>query len=176
MSTRWRRRRAKSGQGDGDQAVDGVLAGEGAGRGEGVQAVSGQFVGGHVVADIAVPCRLGDQVVEKVVESLPGVVDVLATVQQRGEFAAVVVRRVVLDLGVRVQDGLQAYQGRVGRICRGGQLVKVGGDLTFVPGGEDRGKPRPVAADSDPAADVGHVPGSRRDVRPAGGLCGRERC
>jgi hypothetical protein len=58
-------RGAESGQGDGDQAVDGVLVGDGAGCGEGVQAVRGQFVRGQVVADVAVSGGLGDQVLNE---------------------------------------------------------------------------------------------------------------
>jgi hypothetical protein len=84
-------RSAQPGQGDRDQAVDGVLAGDGAGRCEGVQAVAGQFVGGHVVAEVAVLGCFGDQALDEVAEPLLRIVDVFAAVQQRGEFAAVVV-------------------------------------------------------------------------------------
>ena len=54
------------------------MAGEGAGRAEGVQAVGRQFVGGHVVAQVAVLNGLRDQSLDEAAKSLLGVVDVLA--------------------------------------------------------------------------------------------------
>jgi hypothetical protein len=96
-----------------------------------VEAVAGELVGCHVVAQVTGLGGLVEQIFDEVAQSLLRALDMFAAVEQRGEFAAVVPRRVALNLRVGLQDGFQTYDGRVGWIGDGGEPVEMRGDLTF---------------------------------------------
>jgi hypothetical protein len=91
VTRRWRELLwTQSGQGDGDEAVDRVLGGEGVGGGEGMQAVCGELVNCHVVAQVTGLGGLGEQIFDEVAQSLLRLVSVFAAVEQRGEVASVI--------------------------------------------------------------------------------------
>ena len=86
-----------------------------------------------------------------------GAGDVLAVVQQGGEFAAVVLM-LVLDERVCLQDRFELAAG-AGGVAGFGELGEVAGDLPLVPGGQeglDVGEVSPVPV---------RMPGSPRGLR-----------
>ncbi|GLY40445.1 hypothetical protein Amsp01_064680 [Amycolatopsis sp. NBRC 101858] len=97
-----------------------------------MEAVGRQLVGRHVVADVPGLRRFREQVVL-------GLRDVLAAVQQRRQFGAVVLPApLVLDHRVGVEHLVEPFAGRAVPVADFGQPGQVGADVAVVPGGQDR--------------------------------------
>ena len=102
-----------------------------------MQAVAGQLAGLGVVAQLASPHALSDEVADEIQQLLLGPGDVLAAVHHRGQFGAM--GPVVGYLRVGGEHGLEPPGGGAcGLVPDLGEVFEVAGDVALVPGGQDR--------------------------------------
>nr|WP_162689120.1 hypothetical protein [Streptomyces sp. ICC1] len=100
-----------------------------------MEAILGEFGGRDVIAQVACPGAFGEKVLEHAFEVLLGVGDVVALVEKGSEFAAV---PLLGDARVRLKHRRQSPCGGAGPAADLREVVEVPGDLTFVPGEQDR--------------------------------------
>ena len=106
-------------------------------RGERVQAEASQFGRGHVVADGSGGDTVADQAGEHAVQVVFGGGDLVAPVQECGQFGVAVPLRLMSDVGVRPQDGFQAEIGVGMPLGDCSELTEVGVNLPLVPRVQD---------------------------------------
>jgi hypothetical protein len=100
-----------------------------------VQAVAREFVRGDIIPRVASLCPLGYQVSDDSAEVLLGSGDVLASMQECREFGAVVL---IGDEREGLEHGLEPLASAASLVPKLGKLFEVDGDVTFVPGDQDR--------------------------------------
>jgi hypothetical protein len=125
-------------QGDRDESADGCLGWQAAGCGESVETVAGELVRWDVVADVASPGSVGQQVSDHVAEVLLGSGDLPVPMQERPQFGVAVPVGLMRDERVGLQHRLESLASVAGVVSGFGQLLEVAGDLPFVPGQQDR--------------------------------------
>jgi hypothetical protein len=103
-----------------------------------MQAVVRKLVRRDVTSDLAGLRSLGQQVTDHLDEMLTGSGEVLIAMQERRQFAVLMRAGLVGDEGVRLQHRFESFAGAVGLVADLGELFEVAGDLTFVPGEQDR--------------------------------------
>jgi hypothetical protein len=100
-----------------------------------VQAVAREFVRGDIIPRVASLCPLGNQVSDDSAEVLLGSGDVLASMQECREFGAVVLMG---NEGEGLEHGFEPLASAASLAPKLGKLFEVDGDVTFVPGDQDR--------------------------------------
>lgn len=118
-----------------DQPADRGLGCQAVGCREGVEAIGRKFVRRDVVPEVAYRCALGQQIADELVEMVLRLDDVFASMQACGEFGAMVLLR---NERVGLKYGLQPLTGVASLVPDCNKMFEVTGDLTFVPGDEDR--------------------------------------
>jgi hypothetical protein len=103
-----------------------------------MEAVVRELVGRDIVPEIARCGTVGQQVPDEALELLMGLCDVLALVQEGGEFGSVVFMPPSGKERVCLQDGFEALAGAARLFADFGEMCEVLGDLAFVPCGQDR--------------------------------------
>ncbi len=130
-------RGAQPSQSDRDEPVDRSLGWQPAGCCEGVEAVARKLVGRDIIPEVAGLCDLGQQVSDQVDELLLRPVDVLTSMQECREFGAVVLA-VVGDERVGLEHRFEPLASVAGKVAEFGEMFEVAGDVTLVPGEQDR--------------------------------------
>jgi SAM-dependent methyltransferase len=130
-------------EGDRDEPVDRGCGRQVAGRCQGVQAVAREFVGTDIISDAAGLGSLGEQVSEHVAQVPLCSDDVLVRMQECCEFGAVglvpmMLYPLVVNERVGPQHRFEPLACIPGLVSNFGELFEAAGDLTFVPGGQDR--------------------------------------
>ena len=100
-----------------------------------MEAVTRKLVRQHIISQIASLCALGQEVPDEAAESLLGVSDVLPPVQECREFGPVVLVR---NECIRLEHSFEPFRRVAHLVPDFGEVLKVAGDLTFVPGNQDR--------------------------------------
>ena len=132
-------RGAQPSQSDRDEPADRGLGRQAAGCREGVEAVARKLVRRDIVADVAGLCSVGQQVSDEVAELLLRSDDVLTSMQECREFDAEF-DAVVLVGNERVsfEYSFESLASVASLVPDFGEMFEVAGDLTFVPGEQDR--------------------------------------
>ena len=94
-------------QGQRDEAPNGGLRFEASGRAEGVQAIGREFLRRDVRSDRPILRGIGDQSLNEVAKLVFRFGDLFVVMDQRRDFAVVVLRRVVGDERISLQDGTE---------------------------------------------------------------------
>jgi hypothetical protein len=105
-----------------------------------MEAVAGQLVRRDVIPKLTGRGGLGQQVLDQVMDLPLRVREVRTSMQEGGKFGAGVLvgEAVVGDERVGLQHGLEPLASVAWLVAEFGELGKVGGDLAFVPGNQDR--------------------------------------
>ncbi len=128
---------AQPSQSDRDEPADRSLGRQAAGCCEGVEAVARKFVRRDIIPEPAGLGDLGQQVSDQVDELLLRSGDVLTSMQECREFGAVVLA-VVADERVRLEHRFEPLASVARLVAEFGEMVEVTGDVTLVPGEQDR--------------------------------------
>lgn len=131
-------RRTQPIQSDRHEPTDSGLGVLPAGSREGVEAVACELVRRHIIPDVAGLCGLGQQVSDHLVDLVLRSGDPLVPMQERREFGVVVLAGLAGDEGVGLEHRFESLAGVATLVPDFGEVVEVAGDLTFVPGTEDR--------------------------------------
>ena len=128
---------AQPGQSDRDESADRGLGRQAAGCREGVEAVARKLLRCDIGPDGADLSGLGQHISEHVAKLLLRPCDVLASMQERRGFGAVVLA-VVGDEGIGLQHSFEPLASVASLVSDLGEMFEVTGDVTLVPGEQDR--------------------------------------
>jgi len=123
---------------DRDESADRGLGAQGAGRCQSVEAVARELVGRNIIPDAAGLSGFGQQFSDHLVKLVLRSCDLFASMEECREFAVVAPLGFVGDERVRLQHGFESLVSVAGPVSDLGEIGQVAGDLTFVPGIEDR--------------------------------------
>jgi hypothetical protein len=103
-----------------------------------VEAVARKLLGRHIIPEVAGLCALGQQISDHVLELLLRSGDLLVSMQECGEFGVVVPVGLVGNEGVGLEHSFESLASVASLVSDFGEIFEVAGDLTFVPGAQDR--------------------------------------
>ncbi len=103
-----------------------------------MEAVARELLRRDIVPDIAGLWGLGQQVSDHVAELLLRSGDLVVSMQERREFGVVVPVGLVGDERVGLQHSFEPLASVASLVPEFGEIFEVAGDLTFVPGEQDR--------------------------------------
>jgi hypothetical protein len=130
-----------------------------------VEAVARKLVGRDIIPDVASLCGLAQQVSKHVSELLLRSGHLLVSMQERREVGIVVPAGLVGDDGVGLEHGFEPLASSASPVPDFGEMFEVAGDLTFVPGEQDRFDVRELLVQRR-ASDAGLLGDPRHRHRP----------
>ena len=130
-------RGSQPGQRDRDEPAGRDLGRQAASCGEGVKAIACELVRRDIFPEVTGLCDLGQQISDQVDELLLRSGDVLTSMHKCREFGTMLLT-VMADERVGLQHSFEPLASVTGMIAEFGEMFEVAGDMTLVPGDQDR--------------------------------------